>query len=127
MPLPLLIVDAANVVGSKPDGWWRDRRAAAERLRDRLSPVAATGAAGIEPPLEVIMVVEGQAKGVSSTPTVTVHDAPAAGDDEIVAVVAAHRERRIVVVTADRELRSRVKELGATTVGPRSLDGPLAH
>ena len=39
----LLIVDGANVVGSVPDGWWRDRRGAAVRLRDRLRPMAADG------------------------------------------------------------------------------------
>ena len=38
---PLIVVDGANVVGSVPDGWWRDRRGAAERLRDALVPLAA--------------------------------------------------------------------------------------
>ncbi|MEV8409926.1 NTP pyrophosphohydrolase, partial [Streptomyces niveus] len=42
----LLIVDGANVVGSVPDGWWRDRRAAAERLRERLVPLAVDGLPG---------------------------------------------------------------------------------
>ncbi|MGW2544789.1 hypothetical protein ACWC5I_28915, partial [Kitasatospora sp. NPDC001574] len=41
--LPLLLVDAANVVGSVPDGWWRDRRGAAERLRDSLTGIADGG------------------------------------------------------------------------------------
>ncbi|MFV2120913.1 NTP pyrophosphohydrolase, partial [Streptomyces sp. Act-28] len=60
MASPLLIVDAANVVGSVPDGWWRDRRAAAERLRDRLVRYAADGVPGLlEGPLEVVLVVEG--------------------------------------------------------------------
>ena len=43
MSVPLLIVDAANVVGSVPDGWWRDRAGAARRLRDALRPVAGDG------------------------------------------------------------------------------------
>ena len=43
---PLLIVDAANVVGSIPDGWWRDPAGATERLRDALTPVVAAGLPG---------------------------------------------------------------------------------
>ncbi|MFC5911734.1 NTP pyrophosphohydrolase, partial [Streptacidiphilus monticola] len=51
--LPLLVVDAANVVGSVPDGWWRDRHGAAERLRDALGPVAAHGLAAADAPEQV--------------------------------------------------------------------------
>jgi len=35
--MQVLIVDGANVVGSRPDGWWRDRAGAAHRLHDQLS------------------------------------------------------------------------------------------
>ena len=42
-----LIVDGANVVGSRPDGWWRDRAGAAVRLHDELAGLAERGAAGI--------------------------------------------------------------------------------
>ncbi|MEI3843916.1 MULTISPECIES: NUDIX hydrolase [unclassified Microbacterium] len=52
---PVVVVDAANVVGSVPDGWWKDRAGAAGRLRDRLDawrasgvPGAALGVAGSE-------------------------------------------------------------------------------
>jgi hypothetical protein len=38
-----IIVDGANVVGSRPDGWWRDRAGAAVRLRDELAPLARRG------------------------------------------------------------------------------------
>ncbi|MEU7169546.1 NTP pyrophosphohydrolase, partial [Streptomyces morookaense] len=70
----LLVVDAANVVGSVPDGWWRDRVGAAERLRDRL---AADGlpAEAVQPPtgpLEIVLVVEGAARGVAPVPGVQV-------------------------------------------------------
>ena len=62
---PLLIVDAANVVGSRPDGWWRDRAGAAARLRDSLAPVAAAGLPPELPaPVEVVLVVEGAARDV---------------------------------------------------------------
>ncbi|MFS4096715.1 NTP pyrophosphohydrolase [Streptomyces sp. AF1A] len=119
--LPLLIVDGANVVGSVPDGWWRDRRGAAERLRDRLAPYAHSGTAGLPGPLELVLVVEGAARGVPSIPGVRVEDAVRSGDDRIVELTAAATDRRCMVVTADRELRRRVTALGAEVTGPRTV------
>ncbi|MFC9911252.1 NTP pyrophosphohydrolase [Streptomyces sp. NPDC127197] len=119
MSAPLLvIVDAANVVGSVPDGWWRDRRGAAERLRDRL---AADGVPGRAEPVDIVLVVEGAARGVSSVAGVRVEAADGSGDDRIVELVAEAGERSCLVVTADRELRRRVGELGAEVVGPRAV------
>ena len=46
-PAVTVIVDGANVVGSRPDGWWRDRAGAAVRLHDELAKLAVRGAAGI--------------------------------------------------------------------------------
>ncbi|WP_329200344.1 MULTISPECIES: NTP pyrophosphohydrolase [unclassified Streptomyces] len=116
-PVDVLIVDAANVVGSVPDGWWRDRRGAAERLRDRL---ARRGAGE-----EIVLVVEGAARGVASVPGVRVDAAPGSGDDRIVELVAHYAERgeggALVVVTADRELRARVEAYGARCAGPRTV------
>ncbi|WP_229881186.1 NTP pyrophosphohydrolase [Streptomyces alanosinicus] len=119
-PLPLLIVDGANVVGSVPDGWWRDRRGAAERLRDRLVPFARSGVPGLPGPVELVLVVEGAARGVAPVPGVRVADAPGSGDDLIVDLAAA-AGRACLVVTADRELRRRVQEHGAQVTGPRSV------
>lgn len=121
--MAVLIVDGANVVGSVPDGWWRDRRGAATRLRDALAGVGESGLAGISPPLEVILVVEGKARGVPSTPTVTVVEADGSGDDKIVDLVRA-RPSGVTVVTADRGLRDRVEALGASVIGPRSVAYP---
>ncbi|MET7685394.1 NTP pyrophosphohydrolase [Streptomyces sp. NPDC005423] len=117
----LVIVDGANVVGSVPDGWWRDRRGAAERLRDRL---AADGVPGRPGPVDILLVVEGAARGVASVPGVRVDSAPGSGDDRMVELVAEAAGRRCLVVTADRELRCRVTELGAEVAGPRSVRGP---
>ncbi|MFF9485291.1 NTP pyrophosphohydrolase [Streptomyces sp. NPDC014676] len=114
----LVIVDAANVVGSVPDGWWRDRRGAAERLRDRL---AADGVPGRPGPVEIVLVVEGAARGVESVPGVRVESAPGSGDDHMVALVAGAGDRPVLVVTADRELRRRVTAVGAEVAGPRSV------
>ncbi|MEU6767000.1 NTP pyrophosphohydrolase [Streptomyces sp. NPDC046853] len=117
----LLVVDAANVVGSVPDGWWRDRRGAAERLRDGLVTYADEGLPGHPGPLEVVLVVEGAARGVESVPGVRVESAPGSGDDRIAELAAAAGERPCLVVTADRELRRRVGESGARCVGPRTV------
>ncbi|MET9628661.1 NTP pyrophosphohydrolase [Lentzea sp. NPDC006480] len=109
---PLLVVDAANVVGSVPDGWWRDRAGAAERLRDALQ--------GRDE--EVVLVVEGKARNVSSIDDVRVVAAPGDGDDTIVEVVRTEGAGRpVTVVTADRELRRRVTALGAEVAGPTSV------
>ncbi|NDK88967.1 NYN domain-containing protein [Gordonia desulfuricans] len=130
---PILIVDAANVVGSVPDGWWRDRKGAAERLRDRLAPLAVSGLGGLPGPIRIVLVVEGRARGVTPVDGVEVVDAPGSGDDAIVDAVRVNRPDSdtretpdapgITVVTADRELRSRVRELGALVLGPSTLHG----
>ncbi|GLZ79190.1 hypothetical protein Afil01_39970 [Actinorhabdospora filicis] len=124
---PLVIVDGANVVGSVPDGWWRDRLGAATRLRDRIAGLAAEGVAeapewAARGPLDVVLVVEGKARGVESSPTVRVVSAPGSGDDTIVDLVAEAGGRPVLVVTADRGLRQRVTALGASVTGPRSVD-----
>jgi hypothetical protein len=120
---PLLLVDAANVIGSVPDGWWRDRAAAVRRLRDALVPAAVDGLPGVTGGgLDVVLVVEGAASGVPSIPQVQVVAAPADADATIVDLVRARAGNRdCVVVTADRQLRARVIELGASVLGPRSV------
>jgi hypothetical protein len=122
MSEPLLVVDGANVVGSVPDGWWRDRAGAAVRLRDRLVPITSAGLADLPGPVEVVLVVEGKARDIPEIEEVRVERAAGSGDDAIVDVVAAAPEgRRVVVVTADRGLRDRVIALGAEVRGPGSL------
>ncbi|MEU1790540.1 NTP pyrophosphohydrolase [Streptomyces sparsogenes] len=126
----LVVVDAANVIGSVPDGWWRDRHGAAERLRDRLAALAGRGLprrpgvpewAG-RPPVDLVLVVEGAAREVAPVPGVRVERAAGSGDDRLVEVVAAREPGRpCLVVTADRELRERVRALGAEVTGPRAV------
>jgi len=122
MPVALLVVDAANVVGSKPDGWWRDRAGAAERLRDALRNINSEGLSDLPAPVEVVLVVEGKARDTAPGEGVRVERAPGSGDDKIVELVAAEGAgRRVVVVTADRGLRERVTALGAEVRGPSSV------
>ncbi|NGM13344.1 hypothetical protein O3597_12890 [Verrucosispora sp. WMMA2044] len=121
-PTPLLIVDAANVVGSRPNGWWRDRAGATARLRDTLVPLGGRGLPpDLPPPVEVVLVVEGAARDVPGVEGVRVVSAAGSGDDAVVDLVARAGQRRRVVVTADRELRERVTGYGAEVRGPRWL------
>jgi hypothetical protein len=128
-PGAALVVDAANVVGSRPDGWWRDRAGAASRLVSALAEALSTGA--LDGP--VVVVLEGAARaGAPATgtdapgtdePGPRVVHAPADGDSAIVAevnnLVAAGAEP--TVVTADRGLRARVEAAGGNVVGPSWL------
>lgn len=122
---PVLVVDAANVIGSVPDGWWRDRAGAVRRLRDSLGPVAVNGLPGVSGPLDVVLVVEGAARGVEPVSGISVVAAPRSGDgdDAIVQVVADRRDESVYVVTADRKLRERVGAFGAVVLGPKALLG----
>jgi predicted RNA-binding protein with PIN domain len=115
----VLVVDGANVVGSRPDGWWRDRAGAAARLHGRLS-VADTSYD------EIVLVLEGQAKG--GVPRGrdghlrTVHAAKD-GDAAIIKEAAAASEQghEVVVITADRALAQRVESVGCRTMSPSWL------
>ena len=114
----MLVIDAANVIGSRPTGWWRDRPGAARAFADR---VRATVAAGrLDPP--VTIVLEGQAKAgadEADVDGVAVVHAPGEGDDTIAAVAEANDD--VVVVTADRGLAERVRAAGGEVVGPTWL------
>ncbi|ADD43388.1 hypothetical protein [Stackebrandtia nassauensis] len=124
---PLIVVDAANVVGSRPDGWWRDRAGATARLRDRLAGLHEQGLrAGPDwarrPPLEIVLVTEGRARGVEASDTVGVVEAPGSGDDAIARLVAETTpHRQCLVVTSDRGLRRRVEAAGGQVTGAGTL------
>ena len=115
----VLVVDAANVVGSRPTGWWRDRPGAARDL------VAWVRAAVRDGRLDaaVVIVLEGKARDGAALGTadgVEVVHARGSGDDAIVDCVAACREP-VTIVSADRALGDRVRPHGATIVGPTWL------
>jgi hypothetical protein len=114
----MLVIDAANVIGSRPTGWWRDRPGAARRFTEQIRATVTAGA--LDAPVSVVL--EGQSRSgavESDIDGVAVVHAPGEGDDTIAAVAAGHAE--VVVVTADRELGERVRAAGGTVVGPTWL------
>ena len=156
-----MIIDGANVVGSRPDGWWRDRAGAAVRLRDELAPLVGNGITALPDDVrhapsrdagptatsgderrarrdrdwtdrgaggltqmrwlpDVVMVVEGAARAAASeSGDSPVRLVPAVGSgDDTIAALAAETPGRRVVITADRELRSRSVAAGASVAGP---------
>jgi 8-oxo-dGTP diphosphatase len=175
--IPLtVIVDVANVMGARADGWWRDRAGAAARLHGELVSLAGRGVRGLPdslpgPALErwfpaFVLVLEGAARaalrdiaarpggsagvppdefagvlpgrppqaaqggsraaarGLSPDSRVQVVAASGSGDD-LIAGLAARPGGHRLVVTADRELRSRCTAAGAAVTGPRWLLGML--
>jgi hypothetical protein len=129
-----IVVDVANVMGSRPDGWWRDRAGAAVRLHDQIAALAAGGrpvlADETDPP-EFVLVLEGAARAAAARISaegpqarVRVVQADGSGDDAIAALACELPGRRFVV-TADRELRRRCAAAGAAALGPGWLIGLL--
>ena len=115
----MLLIDAANVIGSRPTGWWRDRPGAARELTRRVRRAAAAG----KLPCPVVLVLEGQAKkGVDEglADGVEVVHAPGQGDDTI-ASLAAESDQQVVLVSADRQLAERARRSGADVVSPTWL------
>jgi 8-oxo-dGTP diphosphatase len=136
----MVVVDVANVMGARADGWWRDRAGAARRLCLEVKALAGRPD-GLAPEVAAwVLVLEGQAREAvalladelneldeglneraeGEPALVRLVSAPGSGDDAIVSVVAdaAARSETCLVVTADRELRRRCEELNASVVGP---------
>ena len=117
-----VLVDGNNVMGSRPDGWWRDRRRAMQRLVDELAVYAAEAGGEwtivfdghprrlIVPPETPLRIVYAERRG------------PNAADDRIVEMAAESASpRNVLVYTSDRHLRARVTALGANVKGAGSL------
>ncbi len=129
-----VLVDVANVMGARADGWWRDRAAAAARLHGELAALAERGITALPPGVPAgsldrwfpryVMVLEGQARAAAralpAADRVRVVAAPGSGDDTLAGLAASEPGPRILV-TADRELRRRALAAGAAVTGPRWL------
>jgi hypothetical protein len=136
----MVVVDVANVMGARPDGWWRDRAGAARRLCLEIKALAGRPDGSAPEVAAWVLVLEGQAREAvalladelneldeglnqradGEPALVRLVSAPGSGDDAIVSLVAdaAARSETCLVVTADRELRRRCEELNASVVGP---------
>ncbi len=114
-------MDASNVIGSRPDGWWRDRAGATRRL------LAAVRAYAARTGDELVVVLDaGPAELAGEEGGAAVVLAPRRGrdaaDDEIVRRLAADREPGAVrVATSDRALAQRVRALGGDVEGARAF------
>ena len=121
--MTVLLVDVANAVGSRPDGWWRDRAGATSRMLDRLAGLGERPLTGPEGGAlhlaEVVAVVEGPARGVPAPDGVRVERAAGSGDDALAACAGrlAGEGTPLLVVTADRGLRARLPS-GTPVAGP---------
>jgi 8-oxo-dGTP diphosphatase len=136
----MVVVDVANVMGARADGWWRDRAGAARRLCLEVKALAGRPDGSAPDVAAWVLVLEGQAREAvalladelneldeglderaeGEPALVRLVSAPGSGDDAIVSVVAdaVARDETCLVVTADRELRRRCEELNASVVGP---------
>jgi hypothetical protein len=127
-----LVVDLANVMGSRPDGWWKDRAGAATRLLTPMPALVGREVAGPDGGLvliaRVVAVVEGAAKAVDAPEGVVVVRAPKDGDSSIVSTAEdrAGSGERVLVVTADRGLRARLAD-GVVIAGPGWLNALLGR
>lgn len=143
-----VVVDAANVMGSRPDGWWRDRAGAAVRLHNDLMRLAERGvrvpvpesasgpsaesvsasasesvseSASGSSSAEFVLVLEGAAQAALPRITpgkVRVVTSGGGSGDDAIVKLVRELAGQCVVVTADRELRRRCEALGASILGP---------
>jgi predicted RNA-binding protein with PIN domain len=123
-----LIVDAMNVIGSRPDGWWRDRDGAARRLIGALQAFARRSGDRVAVVLDgrpLPDYPEGRHGGVLVA--YATRGGPNAADDRIVAEVERDRDpRSLTIVTSDRDLQSRVRAHGASVESPSGVSTPHA-
>jgi predicted RNA-binding protein with PIN domain len=114
----VLVVDGNNVMGSRPDGWWKDRAGAARRLVEQIAEWASE---------DVLVYFDGAPHPEMPSPGhVEVRYATRRGrdaaDDDIAAFVASDRSPSdLCVVTSDAELSRRIRQAGAEVVGARWL------
>ncbi len=105
------LVDGSNLVGSRPDGWWRDRPAAFARLVAELDAFARASGD------EVTVVFDGGPLALTDPPGVELVTAPSA-DDRMVERAGTDRDpSSLTAVTSDRELARRLRTRGTAVVG----------
>ena len=120
-PATHVFVDGNNVMGSRPDGWWRNRSAAARRLLADLAPLARGSGVWT-------IVFDGPAPSETQMHTgalrveYAARDGADAADDRIVELISdLPSGTRALVYTSDRRLRERASALGARVEGTSAL------
>ena len=122
------LVDASNVIGCRPDGWWNDPQKADRRFLAELSAYAGETGEDVAVVFDRRLpdVAPGRRGGV--TVRFASHRGRNAADDEIVELVAADADRgHLRVVTSDRRLRERVQDLGAPVTSAMNFRRRLDH
>jgi predicted RNA-binding protein with PIN domain len=118
-----LVIDGMNVIGSRPDGWWKDRDGAVRRLVARVQALARASGEDVTVVLDgrpLRDLPEGEHDGV--TVRYARRGGRDAADDRIVELVGDDADPGdIEVVTSDRELSRRVRALGASISGAGGL------
>lgn len=120
-----LIVDGMNVIGSRPDGWWRDRAGAVRRLARQLEALAAASGDELTVVFDGRPGRSGPAEAPDGRPLRVLYArrrGPDAADERIAGLVAADADpASLTVVTSDAALRAEAERLGARVVGARTL------
>ena len=118
------VVDAMNVIGSRPDGWWRDRGAAVRRLVAQVDRWAEGGGE------RVTVMLEREPREEIEAERVEVAWASAGGRDAADREILARlpewlAENEVVVVTSDRDLRTKARAAGAEVESSRPFRAEL--
>lgn len=123
---PALVIDTANVMGSVPDGWWKDRVSAAEKLVAAFARLNRSGipARVLQLPEDIwypdiTVVLEGRARSAQGSGDLEVIRADGSGDDAVITAVRELRAagRPVSVVSSDRTLTETCRGLGAHVTG----------
>jgi predicted RNA-binding protein with PIN domain len=119
------LIDGMNVIGARPDGWWRDRDAAARRLVGRLKRLVEAGenVTVVFDGKPLVDLAEGEHEGLSVF--YAQRSGADAADDRIVEFVQQRPGDFQVVVTSDQGLRARLSGLGVEVEGVSALLGRL--
>jgi predicted RNA-binding protein with PIN domain len=121
----MILIDGMNVIGSRPDGWWRDRAGAMRRFAVRVDRWARDAEG------EVLLVFDGDPRDLGVVEHVRVVWAPGgrnAADHRIVDLVSRAEDPTTArVITSDRELADRVRGFGASVTGSGSFLAELSE
>ena len=116
------LIDGNNLMGSRPDGWWRDRRAAAGRLVEQLRRHPWPRGALVSVVFDGPPPRAGAGEGTSDpVPVHVVHAGAHRSADDAIVDAVRDEDAPVIVVTSDRALAGRVRNLGGEVMSTRRL------